>query len=408
MSLKAPKFHIAWRITPITVLVVLGVFMVQGQLIAQDLLDAWKTAIDRRASLDDFSSFERNASISYHQLPALRREVPALDELELALQPWGNNRDLENACMQLLMESAGRRLHQLNAMHAMYQSDIDEAWTSSALPYSFRWLPAVTSYWNHAAFAGEARTGLWHTSAKAAEEVGSRIDGIVDERGLPAASTRAALHALEKFQRRFPNDPHRVLVAYWKGMAYATRWSGKTGYDNEVDQWLALYKVISRMMVNTELDDLSLDWMAFTNTWQPVPCSGSIQRTELAERTSVDAAAWHQWIPWWTGDALPCSELELYAVSIPPAYAPPSQESGLASTIENQTIPTEQSGSNPILTAANDAPRFTCQLHEVKAGDTLWNISKRHPGTTPEWIAEINEITDYIRIGEVLCIPILP
>ena len=48
------------------------------------------------------------------------------------------------------------------------------------------------------------------------------------------------------------------------------------------------------------------------------------------------------------------------------------------------------------------------ELHEVKAGDTLWNISKRYPGTTPEWIAEINEITDYIRIGEVLCIPIQP
>jgi LysM repeat protein len=51
---------------------------------------------------------------------------------------------------------------------------------------------------------------------------------------------------------------------------------------------------------------------------------------------------------------------------------------------------------------------YTCELHEVKAGDTLWNISKRYPGTTPEWIAEINEITDYIRIGEVLCIPIQP
>ena len=54
---------------------------------------------------------------------------------------------------------------------------------------------------------------------------------------------------------------------------------------------------------------------------------------------------------------------------------------------------------------ANYVPGFTCLLHEVKAGDTLWNISKRYPGTTPDWIAEINEITNYIRIGEVLCIP---
>lgn len=401
MSSKASKFHFAWRRDPLVALVVLGSFMVQGQLFAQPALDAWKTAFDQRVTLSDFTSFEQHASFTQAEMPSLRREVPALDELELALQPWGNNRELENACMQLLMESSGKRLHQLNAMHAMYATDIDAAWASSYLPYSFRWIPALISHWNHAAFGGASRTGLWHTPEKDAVDLGLRIDGNVDERGVPAASTRAAVQALEKFQRRFPNDPHRVLVAYLKGMAYATRWSGKVGYDTDLDQWLALYKVLSRMMVNTDLDDLSLDWLSFTNTWQPIPCSGSLHRAELIKGSPVDASAWHQWIPWWTGDALPCSELELYEVGIPP-------ENGFEPIDEHSINRTEQIGSHPVPTAAEYAPGFTCHLHEVKVGDTLWNISKRYPGTTPEWIAEINEITDYIRIGEVLCIPILP
>ena len=408
MSSKTPKFHIAWRSVPFVALLVLGISSGQEGLLAQAELEAWKSEFDQRVLLGDFASFEDYASLSYDNVPALRREVPALDELELALQPWGNNRELENACMQVLMASAGKRLHQLNAMHAMYASDIDAVWTSTTLPYSFRWIPALTSHWNHAAVAGASRTGLWHTPEKDAVDLGLRIDGTVDERGLPAASSRAAIHALEKFQRRFPNDPHRTLVAYLKGMAYATRWSGEVGYDAELDQWLAFYKVVSRMMVNTDLDDLSLDWVSFINSWQPIPCSGSMQRTELANHPTVDAAAWHQWIPWWTGDALPCSELELYEVGVPSSFAHTWQEAELESIAERQTKQTEHAETHPVPTAAEYEQGFTCHLHEVKAGDTLWNISKRYPGTTPEWIAEINEITDYIRIGEVLCIPILP
>jgi len=46
-----------------------------------------------------------------------------------------------------------------------------------------------------------------------------------------------------------------------------------------------------------------------------------------------------------------------------------------------------------------------CIIYEVKKGDTLWNIAQRYPSTTPEELAEVNEIIDYIRIGQVLCVP---
>jgi LysM repeat protein len=46
-----------------------------------------------------------------------------------------------------------------------------------------------------------------------------------------------------------------------------------------------------------------------------------------------------------------------------------------------------------------------CILYKVKKGDTLWNIAQRYPGNTPEELAEINAISDYIRIGQTLCVP---
>ena len=127
----------------------------------------------------------------------------------------------------------------------------------------------------------------------------------------------------------------------------------------------------------------------------------------MVEQQGLPADVLSQFLPWWTGSHLPCSTLDSYEVALPPAYA---------SLWKNETVvqETETPASTPSVASFTEiepapyAAAYTCQLHKVKAGDTLWNISKRYPGTTPEWIAEINEITDYIRIGEVLCIPIQP
>ena len=186
-------------------------------------------------------------------------------------------------------------------------------------------------------------------------------------------------------------------------MAFATRWTGRPGYDRQLDEWLALYKVVSRMMVNTELPDHQLDWVDALSNWEQVACNGEQSRTNLIEQQGLPADVPSQFLPWWTGSQLPCSTLDSYEVALPPAYA---------SLWKNE--PVAQEAETPAATSFTEiepapyAAAYTCQLHEVKAGDTLWNISKRYPGTTPEWIAEINEITDYIRIGEVLCIPIQP
>ena len=406
MSSKAPNYRFALPRANAIVLLIAST-IIAWSVQAQMGLDDWKQFFDARCTLEDVEAFESQVALNAIGMPSLKTAVPALDPLEIALQPWGGDRDLENQCMQALMADGAKRLLQLNVLHTLHAAVVDEAWNTTSLPSAFRWIPALATGWNQSAFVQGDRAGLWWNDRSDAVAGGLILSGGIDERGIPAASTQLAIEELEKLQRRFPNDPHRVLVAYMKGMAYATRWSGRPGYDRQLDEWLALYKVVCRMMVNTDLPDHQVDWIDVLSAWEPVTCSGERSRQNLMDKHSISAGVLTQFLPWWTGNTLPCSVLESYQVALPSAdaarwKADNGSDVQSASTAEF-SAPLAAASVSESYTVA-----YTCELHEVKAGDTLWNISKRYPGTTPEWIAEINEITDYIRIGEVLCIPIQP
>ena len=402
MSSKAPNYcSNSHRGLPLLLLLICTV--ATGINHAQMNLKEWTKAFDDRCALEDFKTFERDVNLHNDGLPGIKEAVPELDPLERALQPWGEDRSRENECMQVLMGNHGKRLIQLNALYGLFGGVIDEAWTLTTLPPSFRWIPALTTVWNQSAHTPTSRSGLWWNDPTGF----TNETKAVDERGIPAESTAAAIAQLEKFQRRFPNDPHRVLVAYVKGMPFATRWSGQTGFDKELDEWLALYKVVSRLMVNTDLPDQQVNWINALRAWNRVTCEGERTRTELTDKYGIPAGVLTQFLPWWNGEILPCEFLDTYEVKLPATYssrwdigAHPTQPQTSANT------PCAQPIAEPDRTSYSAT--YTCVLHEVKAGETLWNISKRYPGTTPEWIAEINEITDYIRIGEVLCIPTQP
>jgi hypothetical protein len=374
---------------------------------AQMGLEEWKQLFDARCALEDVEAFESKVALDAIGMPSLKTAVPAMDPLEISLQPWGVDRNLENQCMQALMANGAKRLLQLNVLHTLHVAVVDEAWSTTTLPPAFRWIPALATGWNQSAFVQGDRAGLWWNDRGDAAASGLILSGAIDERGIPAASTQLAIEELEKLQRRFPNDPHRVLVAYMKGMAYATRWSGRPGYDRQLDEWLALYKVVCRMMVNTDLPDHQVDWIDVLSTWEPVTCSGERYRQNLMDQHSISAGVLTQFLPWWSGNTLPCSVLESYQVALPSAYAA-RWKADSGSKVQSTSTAEISAPLAAASVSQSYTVAYTCELHEVKAGDTLWNISKRYPGTTPEWIAEINEITDYIRIGEVLCIPIQP
>lgn len=406
MSSKALNYRFALPRAN-SLLVLLACTAMTWSVQAQLGLEDWKQFFDARCALEDVEAFESQVALDASGMPSLKTAVPALDPLEIALQPWGTDRELENQCMQVLMADGAKRLLQLNALYTLHEAVVDEAWSTTALPPSFRWIPALATGWNQSAFVQGDRAGLWWNDRGEAVAGGLVLSGVIDERGIPAASTQLAIEELEKLQRRFPNDSHRVLVAYMKGMAYATRWSGRPGYDRQLDEWLALYKVVCRMMVNTDLPDHQMDWIDVLSAWEPVTCSGERSRQNLIDQHSIPAGVLSQFLPWWSGKTLPCSILDLYEVALPSAFAA-RWNAHEKSQVQSTPTPVASVPKGAAKKSESHTVAYTCELHEVKAGDTLWNISKRYPGTTPEWIAEINEITDYIRIGEVLCIPIQP
>jgi hypothetical protein len=300
--------------------------------------------------------------------------------------------------MELLMDKANPRILHLNHLWGLYRTSIEFEFAQSKLPASFKWLPAMLSQWNHAAQTDSKKKGMWSLSIDDAIESGLVVTSEIDERFIPASSTSAAIQRLQKLQRRFPSDPARVLVGYLKGMAFATRWSGAPGYDSDLDAWLAMYKVMSRLMVNLDLPDQSTVWAQIMVEWDPISCDNELTRSSwLAKHPEYSQDMLRQLIPWWVGERLHCEVFEQYDARLPSIQSKTHHNAVEPEPLEVPAVE-ETEGYNA---------RFTCELHEVKKGDTLWNISKRYPGTTPERIAEVNEIKDYIRIGQVLCIPLI-
>jgi len=378
---------------------------------SQSFIEQWKGQTLERIERADFVSFDAAEPAWYNSnaKPKIKAAVPELDALELSLSPWARDLELEDECVQSLLEGNMFRLQILHVMQVLYASDIERALSQKNIPSSFQWIPILASSYNHAFKESNGHAGLWGLTRAQADKANVLIDHRVDERMLPQEATRAAIELLDRLHRRFPMNPERVLVGFIKGMPFASRWSGEPGYDEGLDEWLALYRVIARFMVNLEAPDFEGNWGGFLTTWRPVSCPNNNKLLNGELGMTVDIQ--NQLLPWWTGADLTCSLLEEYQPYFPNEWAvrwdlsfEKSPASLGADTINN--VMPNRGNSNSVLPETLDAEsKAPCFEHEVKKGDTLYNISRRFPGTTPATIAAKNRITDVIKIGQILCIP---
>tara|TARA_Y100000385_G_scaffold288140_1_gene354004 strand:+ start:942 stop:2180 length:1239 start_codon:yes stop_codon:yes gene_type:complete len=381
---------------------------------AQSVASLWEAQVQARQEKIDFLNFAQSNPdwLIQEASPTLKTAVPSLDALETALLPWGQNPTATDNCMQVLFGNNYSCAQALGVLHGRFGPFIEKEIEASGLPTSFQWLAATTSAFDPA-FEQNNRAGLWGISSTLAQESGLlNINGI-DQRKLPEESTQAFIDELMRLQRRFPNDPHRVLVAYWKGMAYATRWTGKPGYDSELDERITLLKVVSRFMVNIQRPSFELNWINEAQTWDTLECTnGVIRRANLLKNTGLKPSEIQELLPWWTSDVLTCENALKYGARIARAHVslPSVQRTSVDSKGQKNPEPTAASLAKAVTVV--EVPEMVipssstpCIIHEVKKGDTLWNIAQRYPSTTPEELAEVNEIIDYIRIGQVLCVP---
>lgn len=367
----------------------------------QSAAEEWYLLVQERAEKMDFKSFaaENPNWMVNASKPSLKVAVPALDRLETALLPWGADQALVDQCMQVLFDSNYRCPQIIGVLHGRYGPFIEQALESASLPSSFQWLAATTSAFN-TGFDENGAAGMWGMSSNLGRDYGLLSVNGIDQRKLAEESTNAFALELERLQRRFPKDPHRVLVAYWKGMAFATRWTGKPGYDKTLDEQLTLLKVLSRFMINIERPSFELDWIEQAQKWQLVKCDGEgMERNVIIREGIASEQALTEILPWWTSGFLTCEGAEKYGARLPEMARPKPTES--------KPKPNRQVDSSPSI-AMENAPienAIPCILYTVKKGDTLWNIARRYPGITPEELAEINAISDYIRIGQTICVP---
>ena len=132
----------------------------------------------------------------------------------------------------------------------------------------------------------------------------------------------------------------------------------------------------------------------------------------MLQNTGLKPSELQELLPWWTSDVMTCENALKYGVRIPQAHVnlPSIQKSSMDPKGQKKPEPTVPPLAKPgtiaevseMVLPSSSTP---CIIHEVKKGDTLWNIAQRYPSTTPEELAELNEIIDYIRIGQVLCVP---
>ncbi|MGA0435313.1 MAG: LysM peptidoglycan-binding domain-containing protein [Flavobacteriales bacterium] len=351
--------------------------------LAQTTPENWAQEFDRRIQLADYTLFYNTLSSKTidSRMPPILSAIPPLDELEESLQPWGEDKHLEARCMQILLNQNGKRLKQMGILYSMYSSDIGNSMDQSSLPPAFQWLPMLLTHCNHRHATTDGKNGLWSMDRTIAKNSGLTMNDRIDERFIPSSSSVAAINHLQQLQRKFPDDPIRVLVAFSKGVEFAMTWDALPGSDDDLDAWLGLYRVVSRMMVNVEVPNTQIEWIAFSNSMSPVPCDVSLSKNELVQSLGLTETTIEQFIPWWIGSkTMSCDDFNEYTPRLPISTNTP-------------TSPGKNQESKP------------CIFHEVKKGDTLWNLSQRYPGTTPDMIKEINDIKDHIRIGDVLCIP---
>jgi hypothetical protein len=380
---------------------------------SQSFIEQWKEQSMQRMEAADFQSFDAANTDWYNSnaTPQIKTSVPALDELEEALQPWGQDPAMEDRCVQSLLEGNMLRLQLLHVLQGLYGSDLERELNSNEIPASFQWIPILASSYNHSFRSTKSRAGLWGLTAAQADKEGIVRDDTTDERMLPQESTRAAVAILDGLQRRFPANPERVLVGFIKGMPYAARWSGEPGYDADLDEWLAFYRVLARFMVNLDAPNFETQWGQVLTTWTPVACPGELTREGLSSVLGMPLSVQQQLLPWWKNESLPCATFEEFEPYLPQEWSSLwnahmeelgewKKSTSPQTTAAISPIPEPLIAANPIADRSAD-----CFKYEVKKGDTLYNLSKRYPGTSPESIAATNGIVSVIKIGQILCIP---
>lgn len=278
----------------------------------------------------------------------------------------------------------------------------------AGLPSEFSFIPLVESWYKPEAIGPGGPAGMWQMISSTARNHAIHIKPGYDGRLSPVQSTRAALSYLHVLQDMF-GDWQAVVMAYNAGEgrlqnAFKRARSREVsaaarkphGLSNITYDYVAKLQALSCLIAEPERSGLRLPLSARFIPLEPVLVGDEYDTVaKFAQSRGLDATALRRLNPGYkSGRIVP----DVPRLMLTPRYAVPEPEPQ-AEILALAFVPTP-SASDPLTLAQDDV---SPNVHEVRAGDTLWSIARRY-GVSVEKLRQLNHLGSggLVRPGQKL------
>ncbi|MFL1405218.1 LysM peptidoglycan-binding domain-containing protein [Marinobacter sp. M1N3S26] len=262
------------------------------------------------------------------------------------------------------------------------------------LPMEYALLPVVESAFDPFAYSHGRASGLWQFIPGTGRHFGLDQSWWHDDRRDVLASTNAALTYLDQLAQRFDGDPTLALAAYNSGggtVSSAIRRNNRKGeptdywsldLPRETRHYVPKLIALAKIFDDPEAYGIELPPLEDEPYFEVVETGGQIDLAHAAELAGVDVDEIYLLNPsfnrWATRPDGP------HRLLVPVASADRFRQ-GIA--------------------ALDPDSRVSWDHYQVRSGDNLGAISRRH-GTTVAVLREVNNLnSDIIRVGQQLLIP---
>jgi membrane-bound lytic murein transglycosylase D len=263
------------------------------------------------------------------------------------------------------------------------------------VPLEIALLPAIESAYKPYAFSRAKAVGLWQFMAPTGRLYGLKDNWWYDSRRDVMASTRAALDYLEKLRDDFNGDWHLALAAYNAGEGRVARmmeYNRKKGLSTDY-QHLKLHRetvnyvprLIAMANIVANPDKYGVKLVSIPNApyFTQVDAGSQIDLGVVAKLTN-----------------LTIGELQYINPHLNRFATNPNGPHFLLIPVDKK---------DALLEGLSDLPeqeRVRWLGHEVRRGESLSEIARRH-GVTPEAVRAANKLaSNTLRVGQTLMIPV--
>lgn len=395
--------------------------------------------------------------------PPFRDLIPEQSTLEIQLAPLLEDKATENRAIQTLLADNCKRLMECKALFDLYSPLFRRHLHESSLEADLAYLPLVLSGFNPEWQGRNNRAGLWQLDYLIARNYDLKVDGTIDERKAADLATRTAMSYLRDLDLRYEGDQVKVLAAYLKDERFADALDHAEIFeDQELRDALTLLLVSTRLMKNFETPPLLLKWLEWLNTYEAVALQQTLYKAVLVDLINWDMQDLNGLNPAFLADSIPAKyrripflipadKLTTFQEAADAIYAKPepvalvyevlpatgesttylvrpgdvlgkiAEHHGVSvrqikewNSLHSDQIQIGQelvlypkrkvpvNSPAPSSGEAQTKPQSKPITYTVRPGESLWYISRKYPGVSPENIMEWNGIDATIQPGQKL------